>query len=83
MLIAHLDAHAQCDFNFCVKIKRVFYATLLRVGSWLCICIGICFVFVLVFVFVFVRKQTEGSKATSEGLVLFPQRDQVLTKDEN
>ena len=40
-------------------------------------------VFVLVFVFVFVRKQTEGSKATSEGLVLFPQRDQVLTKDEN
>ena len=31
-------------------------------------------VFVFVFVFVFVRKQTEGSKATSEGLVLFPQR---------
>ena len=46
---------------------------------------GIVFVFALVFVFVFVfvRKQTEGSKATSEGLVLFPQRDQVLTKDEN
>ena len=44
---------------------------------------GIVFVLVFVFVFVFVRKQTEGSKATSEGLVLFPQRDQVLTKDEN
>ena len=35
---------------------------------------GIVFVLVFVFVFVFVRKQTEGSKATSEGLVLFPQR---------